>query len=386
MAGNVVVLGGGIGGLVAARRLRRLLGSHGRGGRVVLIDRDLTYRFAPSFLWVITGARRPEQITAELGGLKRKGIDVLRAEVLEVDTDGRTVKTTEGALPYERLVIALGAELLPDGLPGFAEGALNVYTLEGAAAAGQALQNFDGGRVAVMVSRLPYKCPAAPYEAALLTEALLRRRGVRSASTIDVYTPEPLPMPTAGPAMGQALTRILEARDIGFHPNRSVEWVDPGARELVFAGGERVAYDLLLGVPPHRAPEAVRRSGLAAESGFVPVDPRTLTTAAEGVFAIGDVTQIPIAGGKVLPKAGVFALAEAEVVARRIEQDVVGREPSAVFDGMGSCFVEMGDGVAAFAVGNFYAEGGPRVRLRRPGRSWHLAKVAFERYWFKRWL
>lgn len=45
----------------------------------------------------------------------------------------------------------------------------------------------------------------------------------------------------------------------------------------------------------------------------------------------------------------------------------------------------MGDGMAAYATGDFYAEGGPRVRLRRPGRRWHLAKVAFEKYWLKRW-
>ncbi len=386
MAGNVVVLGGRTGGLVAARQLRRRLGRLDWSGRVVLVDKDLTYRFAPSFLWVMTGARRPEQVTADLGRLRRRGIDVLRAEVLEIDTDGRTVKTTEAALPYDRLVIAIGAELAPDALPGFTEGAHNVYTLEGAAAAGEALRSFDGGRVAVLVSRLPYKCPAAPYETALLAEALLRRRGVRSGSTVDVYTPEPLPMPTAGPAMGQALRGILEARGIGFHPSRAVEFIDPDRRELVFGDGERVPYNLLLGVPPHRAPEAMRRSGLGADGGFAPVDPYTLATQAEGVFAIGDVTQIPISGGKYLPKAGVFAHAEAEVVADRIERELAERKQVDSFDGRGSCFVEMGDGVAAFATGNFYAKDGPEVHLRRPGRKWHLAKVAFEKYWFWRWL
>jgi len=353
---------------------------------VTLVERDLTYRFAPSFLWVMTGARRPEQITADLRGLRRRGIEVVPSEVLKIDTDGRTVKTTEAALPYDRLVIAIGAELAPDALPGFTEGAHNLYTLEGAAAAGKALRRFDGGRVAVLVSRLPYKCPAAPYETALLAEALLRGRRVRPGSTVDVYTPEPLPMPTAGPALGRALTGILEARGIGFHPNRSVERIDLDRRELIFDDGEQVPYDLLLGVPPHGGPEAVRRSGLASDGGFVSVDPRTLATAAEGVFAIGDVTQVPIAGGKFLPKAGVFAHAEAEVVARRIEREFAGREPSAVFDGRGSCFVEMGGGVAAFATGNFFAEDGPKLHLRRPGRRWHVAKVAFEKFWFRRWL
>lgn len=385
MAENMVVLGGGTGGVVAASRLSRLLGSLDWTGRVVLVDRDLTYRFAPSFLWVMTGARRPERVRADLRRLRRRAVEVLRAEALEVDPETRIVKTTEGALPYDRLVIALGAELAPEALPGFAEAAHNVYTLEGAEAAGRALHEFEEGRVVVLVSRLPYKCPAAPYETALLTAALLRRRGVRERTSIDIYTPEPHPMPAAGPVMGRALSGMLTERGIGLHPERTVESIDPATRELLFTDGERIPFDLLLGVPPHRAPEAVLRSGLGAESGFLPVDPHTLEAEAEGVFAIGDVTQIPIAGGKFLPRAGVFAHAEAEVVARRIEREVAGRPPSSAFDGAGSCFVEMGDGVAAYATGDFYAKDAPRVRLRRPGRRWHLAKVAFERYWMARW-
>lgn len=386
MTGSVVVLGGGIGGVVAARRLRRRLGSLGWSGRVVLVDKDRTFRFPPSFLRVMAGSRRPEQATADLGRLGRRGIDVVQAEVLGIDTETKVIGTTKEPLRYDRLVLALGAELAPESLPGFLEGAHDIYTLEGAGAAGEALRTFEGGRVAVLVSRLPYKCPAAPYEAALIAEAVLRSRGARSAATIDVYTPEGAPMPTAGPEMGKALTQMLEARGIGFHPNRTVDRIDVAARELAFADGEAAHYDLLLGVPPHRAPEAVRGSGLAAESGFVPVDRHTLATAADGVFAIGDITQIPIAGGRFLPKAGVFARAEAEVVARGIERELAGRRPPRPFDGKGSCFVEMGDGKAAFAAGDFYTEGGPSVRLRPPGRRWHLAMVALERGWFRRWL
>ncbi len=134
----------------------------------------------------------------------------------------------------------------------------------------------------MFVSRLPYKCPAAPYETALLAEALLRGRGIQA--TLDVHTPEPCPMPTAGPVLGEALRTILERRQIGFHPEQTVERIEPEARELVLASGERVGYDLLLGVPPHRAPAPVRESGLAAETGFIPVDRATLATSAEGVF------------------------------------------------------------------------------------------------------
>lgn len=381
-ANTVVVLGGGTGGIVAAHRLRRELDAQ---DRVVVVEREPTYRFAPSFLWVLTGARRPDQISADTRRLRRRGIELAEAEARSVDADTRRVDTSGGSIAYDRLVIALGTELAPELVPGFAEAALDLYTLDGVLQARRALDDFGGGRVAVVVSRLPYKCPAAPYEAALLAESFLRRRGVRERSSIDVFTPEPLPMPTAGPALGEAVRDILEARVIGFHAGQTVESIDPAARELVLAGGERAPYDLLLGVPPHRAPAAVRDGPLAAETGFIPVHPSTLATAAEGVYAVGDVAAIPIAGGKLLPKAGVFAHGQAEVVARRIAAELRGVAPVSEFDGKGGCFLELGGGRAAYASGDFYAEPGPAVRLRRPGRHWHLAKVAFERYWLRRW-
>lgn len=380
-ARTVVVVGGGTGGIVVANRLRRRLAAD---DRVVLVERDRVHRFAPSFLWVLAGTRRPEQISADLGRLCRRGIEVVEAEAHAIDTDAGRVETSTGPVRYDRLVLAPGAELAPELLPGFGEAALNVYTLDGAVAAGRALDGFAGGRVAVLVSRLPYKCPAAPYETALLGEAVLRRRGLRSRSQIDVYTPEPLPLPSAGPDVGAAVREVLASRGIGFHPEQAVEQVDAAARELVLAGGERVGYDLLLGVPPHRAPALVRDGDLAGETGFVPVDRTTLATAAAGVYAIGDVTSIPIAAGKFLPKAGVFAHAQAEQVARRIAAELTGAPPAGAFDGKGACFLELGDGLAAYASGDFYAEPAPRVRMRRPARHWHLAKVAFERYWLRR--
>jgi sulfide:quinone oxidoreductase len=385
MERNIVVLGGGIGGVVAASRLSREVSSLGWGGRVVLLDRELAHPFAPSFPWVMTGARRPEQITLDLQRLRRRGIELVRGEVLQIDPECRVVRTAGGPIDYTRLVIALGAELAPEALSGFSEAAHNVYTLEGVAAAGRALRAVDGGRLAVVVSSLPYKCPAAPYEIALLADALLRERSVRDRVSIDVYTPEPYPMPTAGPAIGQALMDLLSERGISLHPQSSVESIEPASRELIFAGGTRASYDLLFGVPPHRAPEAIRSSGLAGESGFLPVDPHTLASEAEDVFGIGDVAQIPIADGKFLPRAGVFAAAQAKVVARRIAWEIAGRPPSATFDGRAGCLVEIGGGRAVQARGDFYDVEGPRVRMHRAGRRWHLTKVALERRWMRRW-
>ena len=383
MAGRtVVVLGGGVGGLVAAHGLRRRLP---RIDRVVVVERERRHLYAPSYLWVLNGTRRPEGLARPLEKIRGHGIDLETADVTALDVEKRTVETSGGTLEYDRLVVALGAEMAPEAVPGFVEGALDFYTPDGAAAARDAIGALAGGRVAVLVSRMPYKCPAAPWEAAFLTEASLRRRGIREGSRIDVYTTEPLPMPTAGPDVGRAVVALLEGRGIGFHPERPVERVEVGERRLLFADGTTAEYDVLLGVPAHQAPAPVRSSPLAGPNGWAPVDAHTLAAAAEGVHVIGDAAAVPIPGGKLLPKAGVFAHAEADVVARRIADELAGRVPGATFDGAGACFLEVGDGRAAYASGNFFSGDPPDMTLHQPGRHWHLAKVALEQYWLTRW-
>lgn len=374
---TVLVLGGGVGGVVAANELRARLPA---GDRVVVVDRERDQLFAPSLLWLMVGMRRPERLTKPIARYLRSGVELVTAEVQAIDPAGRHVETSTGELVADALVIALGAELAPETTPGYAEAAHDFFALDGAASFAGALAAFAGGRVAIAVTALPFKCPAAPYEAALLVDADLRRRALRERSEIDVYTPEPAPMPVAGPAMGRAVVALLDERGIRFHPNRPVRGYDPAGRSIAFADGGLAEYDLLAAVPPHRSPSAVRESGLANPGGWIPVDSRTLATSAEDVYAVGDCSAIPLSNGKFLPKAGVFAHAEALVVADRIAAGF-GAGAAPEFDGVGYCWVELGAGRAAFAVGEFFAEPDPTVALRRPGRVWHAGKVAFERYW-----
>jgi sulfide:quinone oxidoreductase len=379
MAGRtVLVLGGGVGGLVTANELRRTLDP---ADRVILVERERQHLFQPSLLWLMVGRRRRDQIERPLRELLAARVELVEAEVNSIDPVARRIETTAGVFAGDALVVALGAEPDRDALPGYRDAALDFFSPEGAAACAQALDAFEGGQVAVTVAALPYKCPAAPYEAALLLDDELRRRGIRGRSEIDVYSPEPAPMPVAGPVMGSAVVSLLEAKGIRFHPGTRVERFEPGSHEIVFADGSRVGYDLLAGVPPHRAPAVVRESPLAGDAGWIPVDRATLETRHAGVYAIGDVTTITLANGKPLPRAGVFAHGEGLVVARRVAATLAGRPATDAFDGVGYCWVEAGAGRAAFAAGGFFAEPDPTIALRAPGRSWHAGKVLFERSW-----
>ena len=379
---TVLVLGGGVGGLVAARRLRARLP---RDHRVVLVDRDPQHLFQPSLLWVATGARSVAQIQRPLDRLRRRGIEVIRGEIERIDAAARTVTVGGQTLTGDAMIIALGADLAPDAIPGLRGAGHNLYTAEGAAAIRSALDTIVSPMVVVLTAAPAYKCPAAPYEAAMLIESALRRRGARGVQ-VDVYAAEPAPMATAGPAASEGVRQMLASRGIAYHPAHQVTAVDARARRITFANGAEAEFDLLVYVPPHRAPAVVQEAGLVNESGWIPVDRRTFTTRFPGVYAIGDVTTVPLTIGKPLPKAGVFAHGQAEVVAANIANEWLGHGARREFDGWGKCFVETGDGRAGFGAGNFYAEPAPEVAMHPPTRRSHLGKVWFEKYWFWRWL
>ena len=379
---TVLILGAGVGGLVAANRLRQHLP---RSHRIVLIDREAQHVFQPSLLWLAVGDRRPERIQRPLDRLERKGIEVVQAEIERIDPLKRAVEAGGREFRGDAVIVSLGADLAPETIPGLAEAGHNLYTVAGAAAIRDALVRFDGGRIVVLTAAPAYKCPAAPYEAAMLIGAALRRRGTRERTQLDLYAAEPAPMGVAGPHVSAAVRQIAEQKGITYHPEHQVTVVDRAARRLAFANGAQAQFDLLVYVPPHRAPAVVRQAGLAPEGGWVSVDRSTFVTQFPGVFAIGDVTTVPLAMGKPLPKAGVFAHAQAEVVADNLAAEWAGRASRRRFDGYGQCFLETGDGRAGVGAGNFYAEPTPQVNLRNPSRWWHWGKVRFERRWLSKW-
>jgi len=119
MAGKtVLVLGGGVGGTVAANRLRARLEPD---DRVVVVDKSRDQLFAPSLLWLLVGARQPERLSKPISRALRPGIELVTAEIRSIDPVGRRVVTDAGEWTADALVIALGAELAPDASPGYAD-------------------------------------------------------------------------------------------------------------------------------------------------------------------------------------------------------------------------------------------------------------------------
>jgi sulfide:quinone oxidoreductase len=361
----VLVLGAGIGGLSAATELTKLLGSK---HTVTMIDRRSKFYECVYNLGMVSGEINDHAtIEGDIGAVASNGIEFVQAEIKGIDAGAKIVQTTEGDFGADFIIVAMGAEMSPGIIPGLSDAGYNVYERTDAAKLGHDLEQFDGGRIAILISRTPFKCPAAPYEIAFLIEWRLRRSGVRDKSTVDVYTPEWQPMLAAGDAVGDSLVGMMNERGIGYHTEHMILKVDGESKKMMFEIDD-AGYDVLAYVPPHVAPLTVRHAGLTDSTGWVPVNAETLETKQPGVYAIGDITSIRLHNGLFLPMAGVFAMQEGVVVAENIASKLgIGAEER--FTGEGYCFIEVGDGKAAMGSGNFYARPGPAVSFEQPSET-----------------
>jgi sulfide:quinone oxidoreductase len=379
---TVLVLGGGVGGLVASNSVKAKLG---RQVNVRLIERKKDFQFPPSYPWLMLGMRKPEQVQRSLSPLEKKGIDVVNDEVVSIDAGKKTVKTKSDEFACDYLIIALGADYAPDLVPGLREYAHHIYDLESALKAKRAIEDFSAGTIAVGVSRTPFKCPAAPYETALLLDYYYKKKGLGDKVKIRFFTPEGLPLPSAGPDIGNGTLEMMKSKGIDMKFKVKISEVKPG--EAVFDDGSTIAYDLLFAVPPHRCPQSVVEAGLTDQTGWIAVDPSTMQTKFDGVYAVGDVTSVPTPSGFVsyLPKAGVFAHGQAEVVAHNLAVEIKGRGTRKAWDGSGACFLMTGGAQAAFVKGTWFAKPHPDIKFHPPSRALYMQKVLFEKYWMRHW-
>ncbi len=379
-APHVLVLGGGFGGLSAANEIRsRFPPSR---VRITVVDRKDWFMVGFAKLWIMRGVRTFEDSAGSLNGLPKKGIGFVKEEVTGIDPGARQVRTPTRVLSYDFLIIAMGASLAPERIPGLGEFGMILYDHSQLPEIRRRLRGMKSGRIAISVMGMPYKCPQAPFEAALLIDSMLREEGTRDSIRIDFYSPAPITLPAAGPEVSRRVRGMLEDEGIAFHGSCRARRVE--RNRLVFEDGA-ADFDLLLAVPPHVAPAVIYESGLAEEGGFIPIS-RDCRTRFEGVYAVGDVTSLPAGRQAAVPKAGVFAEGEAAAVARSIVSRISSRDDRVPFDGKGSCFLESGRGTAAMVRVDMFSEGGPSTRLTSSTAQHLSEKLEFERERLERWL
>jgi sulfide:quinone oxidoreductase len=371
---HVLILGAGFAGLELATQLSDSLADE---VRVTLIDQSDGFSFGFSKLDVLLGRRTPADVRLPYREISKPGVEFRRERVTSIDPERRRVATDAGSYEADILAVALGADYDLAATPGLEEGGFEYYSFEGAKRLCDALPEFSSGRIVIGILGHPFKCPPAPFEGALLLHDQLTERGIREAAEIRVFGPMAAPVPITK-EVSQRFLGALGERGIEYVPQQLVVGLDPQAKEARLAGGDTVPFDLFIGVPVHRVPEVVERSGLAVD-GWVPVDRANLATRFPGVYAIGDLVALPMA------KAGVFAEAAARVVADDIAAHLHGTELERPYEGAGNCFIEFGGGMVGKVEANFLGGPAPMAQLIGPSRELAAEKEAFGATRRKRW-
>ena len=369
MPARIVVLGGGVGGTLVANLLDKELG---RDAQVTVVDPTGMHDYQPGYLYVALGEAKGHWLSREERTLLRSGVDLAIEEAVRIHPDAGTVQFAGGgSLEWDYLVIATGARLVPEQIPGLSEGSFEFYSLPGAERLAQELRRFRGGRVKVGVAGIPYKCPPAPVEFTFMVEEFLRHKGVRDRSEVELLSP--LNRAFTIESASTLIKPYMDERGIGLTTFFNVESVDASAGVVESLEGEQAEYDLLVLVPPHKGAQVVIDSGLGDPGGWLPTDKYTLNVDGhEHVFGLGDATNLPIS------KSGSTAHFEAPVIASRIASLVRGSAPKENYGGRVMCFLEVGDGKATSL--RFDYEHPPQPP--KPNRAWHTAKWLFNRmYW-----
>jgi sulfide:quinone oxidoreductase len=371
---RVLILGAGFGGLELATRLSEEVPDR---VDITLIDQSDHFVFGYSKLDVMFGRQTPDAVKLHYRDIAKPSVTFRQETVKIIDPVNLTVTTDANSYETDILVVALGADIVPEITPGLVEGGNEFYTVEGAERLRDIVPRFDRGDAIVSVLGPFFKCPAAPYECALMLHDSLVARGVRDATTIKVMTPMPVPIPISREA-SDGILGALEERGIEFHPETVVTSLDPATNQATLRDGGTVAYDLFLGVPVHRAPVAVEESGLAVD-GWIPVDHATFATRFPNVYAVGDVTSAPV------PRVGVIAEGEAGTVADVLVHRLRGGDGPVAYQGIATCYIEFGGAeVAKFDV-NFLGGPTPTGIFADPSLALAAAKKDFGSSRRQRW-
>ncbi|HVA51194.1 MAG TPA: FAD-dependent oxidoreductase [Pirellulales bacterium] len=331
---RVVVIGGGFGGLEAIFYLRHKLGE--RVDLTLVSDRPY-FLFKPNTIYIPFGAD-PERFKIPLDRpARRKEITLVQDRVREIDPQNKTVSGETSRLRYDYLVVATGAAMRPEEIPGLKEHALTLWTPDEMLALRAALQRTVAKARAHERQRILFlvppnnKCSGPLYELVMMIDTWLREQACRAEVELVWATKEDGYIQAFGPRLNTVVAQEFEERKIEGHKGFVVTGIEP--KQALFQNGERLAFDLLVSFPPYIAGN--RYPSLPAdERGFIPVVPDSRRVKGfEEIFSVGDAADFPI-------KQAFLALLQGDAAADHLAAEILRTKPQVNFEPMSMCVME----------------------------------------------
>lgn len=350
---KLVILGAGTAGTMMANKLRGSLDKE--EWSITIVDQFKTHYYQPGFLFIPFGIYNKEDVIKPKSDFIPSGVNMIYSAIDRVDGEANKVHLEGGqVLNYDYLIIATGTKTFPDETLGLQDKLwykeiFDFYTVEGAVALQKFFKGWEGGKLVMAITELPYKCPVAPLEFVFLADAYFTRLGMRDK--VDITYVTPMPGAFTKPVATKMLSELLKEKNIKVIPDFYIERVDNDTKKLISYDEQEVDFDVLTVVPVNMGDEMIERSDLGDDMNFVPTDKHTLQSQKhENIFVLGDASNIPTS------KAGSVAHFAAEILFENLMSAIEGRPLHAKFDGHANCYIETGYGKGALIDFNYDTE------------------------------
>jgi sulfide:quinone oxidoreductase len=350
---NLLILGAGTAGTMVANRLNRMLDEN--EWQITLVDQDAVHYYQPGFLFMPFGVYGKKDVVKPKSNFIPAHTKLIMSSIEMIEPEHNRVRLSNGSvLTYDFLIIATGADIHPEETPGLAEhewgkSIHTFYSFEGAAALGEKLRTWEGGRLVVNVVENPIKCPVAPLEFLMLADWYFHERGIRDR--VELIYATPLPGAFTKPIASKMLGDLLVKKGIQVEAEYLIERADPDAKKIISYDERELEYDLLVTVPLNKGADVVGKSGLGDDLNYSPVNKYTfLSDKFANIFVLGDASNAPAS------KAGSVTHFAIDTFGENFIRYTSGQELLPVFDGHANCFLESGYGKGLLIDFNYTTE------------------------------
>ena len=338
---KLLILGAGTAGTMMLNKLSTTLDKN--EWQITIVDQSEKHYYQPGFLFIPFGIYKKKDVIKPKRDFFPPDTNVILSEIERIEPkENRVILKNNAVLVYDLLIIATGAKIKPEETEGLKDSLwyksiFDFYTIEGSCALADYFKHWQGGRLVVNICEMPIKCHVAPLEFVFLADSYFTEKGIRDK--VDIHFVTPLPGAFTRPRASAILGDFLDKKNIRLTADFSIGHVDNENKKIISWDEREVPFDVLVSIPTNMGDEAITRSGMGNEFGFVPTHKETLrSTEFQNIFIIGDAADLPSS------KAGSAAHFQADILIENILSFIEGREPVQKYDGHTNCFIESGFG------------------------------------------